>query len=166
MESKRDATSSVDPKTGVRKFHRICRACERSFRQEEWCTLTDEEKWRRTPEWCTEWGVERDRKAVNKGDRWVRTGLGILQAVQEIRQEDRRTGTVRTKKERNNEVIRKAREAGDLLFSCLLRAKWEKEFADVGARMIKRYNMEAQLQEWEGILLDERSGSLQESSRR
>ena len=68
---------------------------------------------------------------MNKGDRWVRTGLGILQAVQEIRQEDSRTGTVRAKKERNKEAIRKARAAGDLLFSCLLRAQWENEFADV-----------------------------------
>ena len=30
-----------------------------------------------------------------------------------------------------------------------------------GARMIKRYNMEAQLKEWEGILFDERNHNLQ-----
>ena len=83
---------------------------------------------------------------MNRGDRWCRTGRAILQAVREVREEDNQRGVRRSKMDMKHTVIQKAKaEAGDLMYSCLMEAQWERPLAEAGAMMINYYNKEAQL---------------------
>ena len=60
-------------------------------------------------------------------------------------------------------VIQKAKEAGDLMYLCLLEAQWEVPFAEAGARMIQYHNKEVQMYEYEGILEDQRDKTIRQS---
>ena len=90
--------------------------------------LPEEEKLKLPRDWCTIDGIERDRKRQSHGDRWSRTGDGLPKAIQDIRREDERTGTFRTKKERNKLACRAAREAGDIMYTSLLWLAWTPDF--------------------------------------
>ncbi len=141
-----ESTGSAAP-SGSKSAGRVCSECEVRLRREDWEQMTDKQKEDAGEDYCSETRVRKDMKSINKGTYWNETSKSLVQAREEIKDEERESGGKASKKQRNKMILAQAQNSAEALVALLNQSipVWQ-AFEAAGDRMFKNSKAWDQLQ--------------------
>ncbi len=124
--------------SGTTSAGRLCADCEVRLRKEDWERMTDAQKKGAGEDYFTEERVRKDMKAFNKGRAWSGTAKSLVQARDEINNEEKETGVRVSKRQRNKMILARAQRLAEALVGLLHQSipVWQ-AFEAAGDRMFK-----------------------------